>query len=107
MVQQIKWNPEAEETLAATLAYLQDNYSTSVAERFLEEVYKKIDWLVKYPESGLRSMIDENVMIIKIDKYRIMYYDFSGTKITIHDFFDKFSLIHPQNFELFQDSLIL
>jgi plasmid stabilization system protein ParE len=88
MVQQIKWNPEAEETLEATLAYLQDNYSTSVAERFLEDIYKKIDGLVKHPESGRRSTIDESVMIAKIDKYRIMYYDFDGVKLTIHDFFD-------------------
>jgi plasmid stabilization system protein ParE len=88
MVQQIKWNPKAEETLDATMVYLQDNYSTSVAERFLEDIYKKIDWIVKNPESGRLSTIDESVMIIKIDKYRIMYYDFDGAKLTIHDFFD-------------------
>lgn len=88
MVQQIKWNPEAEDSLEATIVYLQDNYSTLVAERFLEEVYKTIDKLVKHPESGRRSAIDESVMIAKIDKYRIMYYDFNGVAITIHDFFD-------------------
>jgi plasmid stabilization system protein ParE len=88
MVQQIEWNLEAEETLESTLIYLQDNYSTSVAERFLDEIYKIIDKLVKNPESGRRSAIDASVMIAKIDKYRIMYYDFDGTKLTIHDFFD-------------------
>jgi plasmid stabilization system protein ParE len=88
MVQQIIWNPEAEDTLEATVVYLQDNYTTLVAERFLDEVYKTIDKIVKNPESGRRSAIDEDVMIIKIDKFRIMYYDFDGVKITIHDFFD-------------------
>ncbi len=88
MVQHIEWNLEAEETLESTLIYLQDNYSTSVAERFLEEIYKIIDKLVKNPESGRRSAIDTSVMIAKIDKYRIMYYDFDGKKLTIHDFFD-------------------
>jgi hypothetical protein len=38
--------------------------------------------------SGRRSAVDEDVMLIKIDKFRIMYYDFDGVKITIHDFFD-------------------
>jgi plasmid stabilization system protein ParE len=79
MVQQITWNLEAEETLESTLIYLQDNYSTSVAERFLEEIYKLIDKLIKHPESGRRSTIDTRVMIAKIDTYRIMYYDFDGT----------------------------
>lgn len=88
MVKKIKWNKAADKTFDAITDYLQTQYSTQTAENFAHLVYKRIDQIVHGLTAGRISSSAKNVMILKLDKHKQMYYRLVGTTLTIVDFGD-------------------
>ena len=88
MVKTIKWNKAADKTFDDITEYLQTEYSSQSAENFAHLVYKRIDQLVQGLTVGRVSPKSKTVMILKLDKYKHMYYRLVGTTLTIVDFWD-------------------
>lgn len=88
MVKKIKWNNAANKTFDEVTEYLQENFSTLAAQNFANNVYDKIDMLVKGLTVGRKSPKAKSVMILRIDKHRQMFYRMSGTSLIIIDFWD-------------------
>jgi plasmid stabilization system protein ParE len=88
MVKKIKWNNSASNTFEETTNYLQDNFSINTAENFANLVYDRIDLLVKGLTVGRKSTKAKTVMVLRLNKHRLMFYRIHGTTLIIVDFWD-------------------
>jgi plasmid stabilization system protein ParE len=83
----IIWKNLPLERIRQVADYLIEEYSTSVAEKFLDKLAAKIDRIADYPESGQRTRF-KTVRRIRVDKYHNIYYRQHGQKIFILYFWD-------------------
>ena len=88
MVQKIVFSNRAKMAMQNIVLYLEDNVSTTTAERFVDKVYETADKIWLNPEIGRPSPVDKNVRFIQIDSKRLLFYEFDGYKLLIADIFD-------------------
>jgi plasmid stabilization system protein ParE len=88
MVQKIIWNKTAQRSFDQIITYLQDEFSTSTAEKFFHCVYNRIGQLTVQPLIGRPSKKAKTVRQINIDKHRKMFYRIEGRTLIISGFYD-------------------
>lgn len=62
--------------------YLTEEFSASVADKFLGKVADKVDRIAEYPEMGQRTRY-KTIRRMRVDKYNSLYYRHHGQKIFI------------------------
>jgi plasmid stabilization system protein ParE len=88
MVKKVKWQRKALLGITQIAEYLEHEFSMQTANNFVDLVYDKIDFLVKYPEVGRKSPKFKTVQFIRLGKYNNLYYRVNGTTLFILDFWD-------------------
>lgn len=78
----IIWKDQPLTRLRDISSYLVDEFSLTVAEKFLEKVASKVDRLVEYPDSGQVTRY-KTVRRYRIDKYHSLFYRVHGRKLFI------------------------
>jgi plasmid stabilization system protein ParE len=74
MAKKITWSPDAREEFKTILDYLLTEWSESFAERFSEEVSRKIDLLTEQPFMGKATDLLSSVRFISINRQYTLYY---------------------------------
>jgi plasmid stabilization system protein ParE len=88
MAKQIIFTDKANSDIETLLNYLITEISERYAEKFVKQLYKKVEWISKYPDSGQISSKSKTVRSVKIDKYRKMFYRPLFTTVFILHIFD-------------------
>lgn len=88
MAYRIIWTKNAREDLKAIIKYLKEEWSLTVAEKFIIDVYQKIDLISNFPFSGIKSFKNKSVRKIVITRHNSLYYKIEEDKIRLLDFFD-------------------
>jgi hypothetical protein len=65
-----------------------DNFSLQSAQNFAATVYKKIDYIVKYPFVGRKVKGTKSLKMLNIGKHHHIYFRVHGNTLYISDFFD-------------------
>ncbi len=73
MVKRIAWLDTAKRQFFTIAAYMAENYSATTAERFSDEIFKKLTRLMKYPESGHLSRVQGVRYVIIRKRYNLYY----------------------------------
>jgi len=88
MVKSVKWNKRALDTFYETATYLEENFSKTAADNFVQKVFEKIEWLKKYPTFGRKAPKRKTIRFILIDKNRRLYFRVEGSQLIISSIFD-------------------
>ncbi len=88
MVKLVKWNKRALEQLENTAQYLEDNYSKTSADQFVQQVFDRIRVLEKYPNIGRKAPNRKTVRFILVGKNLRLYYRLQGSTLIISSLFD-------------------
>jgi plasmid stabilization system protein ParE len=88
MVTKIIWNKAASNTFDDITTYMVDNFSLQSAQNFAAAVYKKIDYIVKYPFVGRKVKGTKSLKMLNIGKHHHIYFRVHGNTLYISDFFD-------------------
>lgn len=88
MAYEIIWTDNAREDLKSIFKFLRDDWSTVIADKFLEECEIKIDLISHFPYIGIQSEKIKSVHRILITKHNALYYKVEANKIILLDFFD-------------------
>lgn len=78
----IIWKKQPLVRLKEITVYVVDEFSLSVAEKFLEKVTTKVERLSEYPESGQATRF-KTIRRYRLDKYHSLFYRVKGRKIFI------------------------
>ncbi len=89
MVSQIEWTKRASKKLDEMIAYLENEGAPTAAANLVTKLFERIELLQHYPDIGRTAKKAKTIRFIRLDKYRIIYYRFSGKKLTIVTFFDE------------------
>ena len=88
MDHEIIWTENAREDLKSIYTYLQEEWSSGIAENFLVECYSKIDLISHFPYIGIQSEKINSVRRVLVTKHNALFYKLEKEKIIILDFFD-------------------
>lgn len=88
MAYEIIWTENAREDLKDIFTYLQQEWSSGIAENFLVECYLKIDLIAHYPHIGILSEKIKTVRRILVTKHNALFYKVEKERIILLDFFD-------------------
>lgn len=88
MALQIKWTANALEDYRQIVEYLMEEWSVSIAEKFIDIVESRIETLSSYPYLGLASLKDSSIRSILLTKHNRLYYRITSTSIEVLDIFD-------------------
>jgi len=88
MVKSVKWNEKALTTFYDTAIYLEENYSSSAADNFVNSVFDKIELLKKCPTLGRKAPKRKTIRFVLIGKHRRLYYRLNGSELIISSLFD-------------------
>lgn len=88
MAYEIVWTDNSREDLKRIVDYLEEEWSTKIAEEFIIECYSIIELLTYSPYIGIASEKFHSVRKILITKHNALYYSVVGEKITLLDIFD-------------------
>lgn len=89
MVSQIDWTKRASRKLDEMIEYLEGEGASGAAVNLVKKVFERIELLKHYPDIGRMAKKAKTIRYIRLDKHRIIYYRFSGKKMTIVTFFDE------------------
>lgn len=88
MACEIIWTENAREDLKNIFTYLQQEWSSRIAENFLVECYSKIDLIAHFPYIGVQSEKINSVRRILVTKHNALFYKVERKNIILLDFFD-------------------
>jgi len=78
----IIWKNQPLQRIRQIADYLTEEFSASVADKFLDKVSAKVDRISEYPEMGHRTRY-KTVRRMRVDRYNSLYYRQHGQKIFI------------------------
>jgi plasmid stabilization system protein ParE len=88
MVKKVEWNKKAIQKLDDITDFLVESSSNKTVEKFVNNVFSKIEVIKIHPEIGRPTKRYKTVRMYKIDKYRNLYYRIHGSVLIIVYFFD-------------------
>ena len=88
MAYQVRWTENSVEDLAHLIQFLQREWSSQSAEKFIEKVFYKIEIIKDLPNIGKQSEKMPNIRRILITKQSSIYYSLKDEVITILNIFD-------------------
>lgn len=86
--EKIDWSENAQADFNAIVKYLADVWSPQIAERFVDDFYKKLDLLEADPEIGRRSDRRPDIRVIPVTKYNRLYYALQTDRIVLINLLD-------------------
>ena len=84
----IDWSENAKADFDAIIAYLADVWSPQIAERFIDDFYRKPDLLEANPEIGRRSERRPDIRVLPVTKYNRLYYTLREGRIVLINLLD-------------------
>ncbi len=69
----IVWTKEAEEDFKHVVEYITENWSEQSAERFRNNVFKKLDYLILMP-SSIRTTEKNTIRMYNLDKQNVLFF---------------------------------
>jgi plasmid stabilization system protein ParE len=88
MVCEIIWTPNAQSDFEEIVAYIENEWSLSLAKKFSEDALKTIELLEQMPLLGRVSKNDTMIRKLLISRHISLYYSVQGNIIFLLDFFD-------------------
>ena len=88
MAYQVRWTENAVEDLEHLIQFLQREWSSQSAEKFIEKVFYKIEIIQDLPNIGKQSEKVPDTRRILITKQSSIYYSLKDEVITILNIFD-------------------
>ena len=88
MALEVVWTENAIQDYKLVIDYLLLEWSLPVAEKFAENLDKRIDVLSRFPNIGIASKKDLSIRSIVITKHNKLYYRLLSEKIEILNIFD-------------------
>ncbi|MBC8151964.1 MAG: type II toxin-antitoxin system RelE/ParE family toxin [Bacteroidetes bacterium] len=86
--EKIDWSENTQADFNGIIEYLADVWSPQMAERFIDEFYKKLDLLEANPEIGRRSERRPDIRVFPITKYNRLYYTLQKDRIVLINLLD-------------------
>ena len=83
MAYTIVWTPSAEEDLKEIVDYLYENWSLEIADKFVDNTFKKVDLLKNTPYIGKTSQKLTFVRRILLSKHNGLFYRIMGNEVVI------------------------
>ena len=83
MAKAIIWKPKANQQILDIETYLIDNFSHRIASKFINVLYKKLDRLQHYPESGQPTRF-KTIRRIRVNKFISLFYKIQGNFVVVH-----------------------
>jgi plasmid stabilization system protein ParE len=74
MAHEIIWTPAARADFELITAYLKEEWSTAIANRFVLDSLRKIELLAESPRMGVASRKDPSVRRILLSRHVSLYY---------------------------------
>ena len=88
MALKISWTKRADKKFDQTIAYLENEWSQTVARNFVERFYNLLDLLVQYPEIGTLEVEEKNIRSFSVTKHNRLFYRIKKGHIILLTFFD-------------------
>ena len=83
MAKIIVWKRQANLQIIEIETYLIDNFSIKIANKFFDVLYKKLERLQRFPESGQATKF-KTIRRVRINRLISVFYKIQGTYIVIH-----------------------
>jgi plasmid stabilization system protein ParE len=84
----IVWSPEADHDLELTLQYLEENWTNSVIQNFLNNLFDTLDWIAKNPDTFMQTQKSDSVRQYVLYKRHTLYFEIFETQINLLRIFD-------------------
>lgn len=87
MAKTIVWKRKANLQILQLEAYLFENFSQKAVDKFLDQMFQKLESLSKFPERGQQTRF-KTIRRLRINRYTSLFYRIQGTYIVIHFVWD-------------------
>jgi plasmid stabilization system protein ParE len=84
----IIWSTQANMDLLDALDFIQKNWNTKIAGKFLNDIEKKISLIQKFPFIGISVKYPKNCRKILVQPYHLLFYRVTSEHIEIIRLFD-------------------
>jgi len=88
MALDVFWTKRADKKFDKIIAYLQKEWSTSVASSFVKRMYEFVDILAEFPEIGKIEHKEHNIRGFVVVKQVTVFYKITSKGIIILNLFD-------------------
>jgi plasmid stabilization system protein ParE len=88
MALQIEWTPQALQDFQEVILYLETNWNTEIADRFIATTDARLSLLAEQPLIGIRSEKQIEIRSILVSNYNRLYYRVEENKIVVLNIFD-------------------
>lgn len=85
---EIFYTDKAKSTLNVVYAFITNNFSLAIADKFINQTEIKIKLISKSPFIYKSSILDESIRIALISKHTSLFYQIKGNKIYLLFFWD-------------------
>ena len=69
----IIWTLEAENDFKQIVGYLTENWSEQSASKFINNVFKKLDYLILMP-SSIRTTENQTIRMYNLDRHNVLFF---------------------------------
>jgi plasmid stabilization system protein ParE len=88
MALEIRWTPQAIESLDKIAKYLSENWSSVVCQKFMAKTKAQIKLLSIFPRLGKVQNADKDIRALLLVKQVSLFYRIENNTIILIDFFD-------------------
>jgi plasmid stabilization system protein ParE len=71
----IIWAPEADEDLLNTINYLETNWSFSVVQNFIQNLFETLDWIATGPRTFMQLDKSDHIRKYVLSEHHTLYFE--------------------------------
>jgi plasmid stabilization system protein ParE len=88
MVRRVEWSDNSIKQYKTIIFYHKENDNTAYAQKWVDSIWAKIDFLMKEPEIGRRAAKTKTIRFVRVAKHYHLFYRIKGSTLFISSIFD-------------------